>query len=503
MGAMGRYLIAAPSLAVLFAACFGQTLSKPVPPHLMWEATIAPYEVVAESATRIMGPRASSSKSVDIVAPTPVHQTEPTFSPALTILPTVEVATGTATPFADPLNKKLDAVGLRANIVRELSTKNPVKRFFVSRDEMSFKVAEILKEDKDEISIEQKLLTSLGLLSNEDALGDLILALYSEGILGLYDSEEQKFFVVQNDDGLNPSQERTYVHEFVHHLQQQAFDIDTTIKNLEYNQDAELAFRALVEGDASLAEGMYVQRYMSGIERAASQEKASNALMDAFYAAPRTVQRSFIFPYVEGLQFVKQLYSIGGWDSVNQSFSKIPQSTEQVIHPEKYLLPDDPIAVKVPSLIEALGDGWSELTRNTMGELFLLAFLESGLSPEFASIATAGWGGDHFVLLEGPGEGDNLFAALIIWDTEKDAKEFFDAITVASPVIFSKLITSDHTGALWERVGEEGLEMFMVLSDRVVSISLESEKTVLVIGPNVTVLEIVQRQFVLKGFVGF
>jgi len=55
--------------------------------------------------------------------------------------------------------------------------------------------------------------------------------------------------------------------------------------------------------------------------------------------------------------------------------------------------------------------------------LILDQFLKS---PAESRRAAAGWGGDRFAVYEGP-KGEVLIASLSVWDTENDAREFFEA----------------------------------------------------------------------------
>jgi len=55
--------------------------------------------------------------------------------------------------------------------------------------------------------------------------------------------------------------------------------------------------------------------------------------------------------------------------------------------------------------------------------LILDQFLKS---PSESHRAAAGWGGDRYSIYEGP-KGEVLYISLSTWDTENDAREFFDA----------------------------------------------------------------------------
>ena len=141
--------------------------------------------------------------------------------------------------------------------------------------------------------------------------------------------------MVKDAGELEPHEERTYVHELIHGIQQQHFDIEAMRDGLEGNSDAKLALRALIEGDATLGTARYAVEYMSPAERVA-EPPASPALIRVFRAAPRVIQAQYVFPYRDGGVFVDGLYQEGGWQAVDEAFARPPRSTEQVLHPDKY-----------------------------------------------------------------------------------------------------------------------------------------------------------------------
>jgi len=70
----------------------------------------------------------------------------------------------------------------------------------------------------------------------------------------------------------------------------------------------------------------------------------------------------------------------------------------------------------------------SEADNDVEGEwgyyLLLDEYLNSG---DVSKRAAEGWGGDRYALFTGPGAADVLVAQKSVWDTEQDAREFFEA----------------------------------------------------------------------------
>ncbi len=74
------------------------------------------------------------------------------------------------------------------------------------------------------------------------------------------------------------------------------------------------------------------------------------------------------FPYVVGLEFVSSLHDDGNWPEVNKAYSRWPESTEQIMHPEKYRAGEKPQEITAPALDQVLGEGWRKLAEDTLGE---------------------------------------------------------------------------------------------------------------------------------------
>ena len=255
----------------------------------------------------------------------------------------------------------------------------------------------------------------MGIISPQNSLIELLLSLYTVGGLGLYRWEDNTVYLVVDTEKFEPVNERTYVHEYVHVLQQQHFDIQSMYKLVKDNSDAVLAFRALVEGDARMAELNYLYQNMTIEERQQSEGAPDPGLVEVFRSAPYVVQREYVFPYREGGDFVASLYRDFGWQSIDAVFSNMPQSTEQILHPEKYINDESPIVVYLPDFLEKLGPGWVKVQQDTLGELFLQSYLMTGGAIDEGREAAAGWGGDSYVLLKNI-DGSGLLVISVVWD---------------------------------------------------------------------------------------
>ncbi len=412
----------------------------------------------------------SSSKSAEPTAtPPPTVHTSPSPAPP--------APTPTLTAEELRLAATLDEIGARVSSLRELPSLRPIERRFMTREELIARLLQDLDEDREEIYQAQRLYAALGAIDDGEDLFETILALLGEGVLGFYEADEERFYVLKDGDGFQPLQARTYAHEFIHGVQQQHFDFQSIRDGLDGNSDAELALRALIEGDASLGTTLYMFEYMSAEERAASEPPASAALIQAFRSAPHVIQREYTFPYQDGTVFVSTLYQRGGWPAVNEAFARVPQSTEQVLHPDKYLATEPPLEVTLPDLLPTLGEGWELLVEDTLGEMVIRAYLQTGFYATNPIRAAAGWGGDRVSLYTGPGD-ETVLLLSALWDAEQDAQEFFDAFVQ---------LTTARTGGEWESLGSDA--RLMTLPDELITVSLRNATTVVIMAPDLPTLD--------------
>src|SRR5205085_10713124 len=188
----------------------------------------------------------------------------------------------------------------------------------------------------------------------------------------------------------------------------------------------ELAVHALVEGDAMLVMQFYVLR---DPKRALAMMKSmSSGSTEQIDKAPRALKESLLFPYEQGFAWVNKLYKRGGWAQVSQAFTELPQSTEQVMHPDKYFAHEAPIKVSVPDIASALGAGWQRIDYDVNGEWNYYQILAEYVQPTSeVERAAAGWGGDRYAVYEHQPDGRVAIVQSTVWDTEQDAREFFDA----------------------------------------------------------------------------
>jgi hypothetical protein len=146
----------------------------------------------------------------------------------------------------------------------------------------------------------------------------------------------------------------------------------------------------------------------------------------AFQKAPAALRETLVFPYAAGLEFVLSRYQGGpgmtpSWSRVDELFRDPPDSTEQILHPEKYQPRERPVRI-TPAPIQSLSPR-REVRRDVMGELVFKIWFDSQLPESQAIEAAAGWGGDRLVAYEAPGDALPAVVILSAWDSDLDASE--------------------------------------------------------------------------------
>jgi hypothetical protein len=357
--------------------------------------------------------------------PASAQQTAPAVTPANTRSATIAAAT------AEVLQETSE--------IRGLPILRPVKSGAQSRTDIERMIIKNLDEETtpSEMHATELSLKKLGLVPNDFQYRAFIISLLSEQVAGYYDPKAQQFYLADwiELEGQLP----VMAHELTHALQDQHFNLRRFDKWPKGDSDAELAVHALIEGDATLAMMQYILRKPERArEFMKSMSGTAASANEKIESAPRALRESLLFPYEQGAQFVTRLYARGGWKEVSQAFTVLPQSTEQILHADKYLAREAPVKVEMTDISKQLGRGWKRVDYDVSGEwsyyLILDEYLKSSSESEKAA---AGWGGDRYAVYEGP-KGEVMLAQLTVWDSEQDATEFFEAYVKRTGLRYAK-----------------------------------------------------------------
>ncbi len=311
--------------------------------------------------------------------------------------------------------------------VRGLQLKKPVDIRFLSREAFAKRWKIDIKKEwpARERRADEYTLVAFGFMSARSSLDKFAEQDVSDAIAGFYEFDTKDLFLIGDERDMGISNSITMAHELTHAMQDQTYNLKAMYSKVEKNDDKELAFRALVEGDASLSESLYLGKQSYDKEELQSAAEEESLTFTSYEEAPPVMGLTFVFPYSIGTPWVKQLYDRDGWKGVNAAYKRVPESTEQILHLDKYYSNDRPVSVRLPNVDRMLGKGWEKLRTDTLGEYQSLILISDGAT-DVSSLANAaaGWEGDSYSVY---GQKKGRGVALVwksVWESKKDASEF-------------------------------------------------------------------------------
>ncbi len=294
--------------------------------------------------------------------------------------------------------------------------------------------------EEDTLESSRLVYVALGLLPPDLDVRALLERVLGEQVVGYYDHEQDRLVIrddvmraLERQRGGQVDEARvTIVHELVHALQDQRLGLGERIEE-DADTDPESAYQAVVEGDATLAMIGYVAQQAGGrlewITRDPSQLRAMMGQAQAspipdveLRAAPAIVRETLMAAYLDGLVFAATLHGHGGWRAVDRAHLEPPVSTEQILHPERFLRGELPDAVRVPDIDELSEAGLTLHDEDVLGELEMSIYLGQLRSGGVDAPAAEGWSGDHLRVYREPA-GSHAVVWFTAWDDEAEAAE--------------------------------------------------------------------------------
>ena len=335
-------------------------------------------------------------------------------------------------PTADFL-RAADEVLSQMSTILHLPIKEPLKKTLRSKQEIRNYLIREEKEDKSDAQhyADQKSLEAFGLIPKNFPLDSFMLDVLTDQVAGLYDPKGKEFYIA---DWIPIDEQREVMsHELTHALEDQTFGIDSWIKAARPNDDAELARDSVSEGTAIAAMIDYTVRdsnlsvrTLPDISMLIRSGAISNMNSDPLLSkAPAVIRDSLLFPYLAGAGFSQQfLKARAGWADLKLLFQSPPVSTQQILHPDKYLSGEKPVSVTLPDWKGLVPDDWKLLDANVMGEFGLQEILKQFLGEDRASLLSPAWAGDRYAVFENAKKETPLVFRVAL-DNEDDAARFF------------------------------------------------------------------------------
>ena len=257
-----------------------------------------------------------------------------------------------------------------------------------------------------------------GLLPDTLNLRALLLDLYTEQVAGFYDPDSATLFGVAGSD---PERLRLVLaHEMIHALQGQHLRLDSILDDRR-NNDRLTAAQSILEGQATLASidvlapGQDVTHNPQFWELYREQVGQNQSSMPVFRQAPLILRETLLFPYLQGAEFM-HWWAESPYRDTQPYGARMPQSTEQIIHPDRYARGDLPLPIAYPREERVLYE-------DVLGENEIRVVLAHLASSDTVQVSKAiGWGGDRFRLYDT--EGGPALVWYVVWDDAASAGRF-------------------------------------------------------------------------------
>jgi len=283
------------------------------------------------------------------------------------------------------------------------------------------------KFSSESVKKNEIFLNLMGFMSNGRPMID-ILRRINNNIVGIVYDEILERIVINkklknHQDKLN---DLILVFKLREMVREQNYPLKYIMKKYREFDDRKLALLSVSTGDAMLIMSLYAKVYTPfPIEAGISESGYSSASLLTFSpikfsynldGLPEVIKNYQIMPYIRGLRFVFNILMNKKMKGLKRVLSNPPVSTEQILHPKKYLKNELPVNVKISFIPEK----YTLFYSGTIGEYLLnILIMQKKSYNDFAE----GWGGDRFNLFL---SGRKYFLVWkSIWDNEKTAKNFY------------------------------------------------------------------------------
>jgi hypothetical protein len=242
-----------------------------------------------------------------------------------------------------------------------LPIKHSVKKAIVSREQVEKYLNEKMESDVDRIRFERSelVLKKFGLLPRDFDLHTFLIKLLAEQVAGYYDEKTKTMNLLDWNE--SEMQKPVMAHELTHALQDQSYNLEKMSKHEEeiekrgledldalIRNDEESSCRtAVLEGQAMIVLLDYVLAPAGRsvvetpklvdffIDQSAREKSKDSPIFDS---APLLLQDELIFPYRQGMNFIKELLVSGGKKMAYVGvLDRLPQTTREIMEPKEYL----------------------------------------------------------------------------------------------------------------------------------------------------------------------
>lgn len=376
----------------------------------------------------------------------------------------------------DDTRKEIDNIFETLAKITGLKPKRAVDFTRIERSGLKSFLEERVKEvvKPEELRAEEAALKKFGFVPQDFDLKKATIDLLSEQAAAFYDFRKHKLFLIGGDEGL--MQHTVLVHELAHALADQHFDLEKYIESGRKSDDGALARMAVMEGQATWLMSEYLAHQTGNSLKDSPvlvKMMSTTAAMDTdrypvFANAPLYLKESLIFPYTKGMLFQHELFLKKGEPAFSEPFRKAPASTQQILHPEKYMEGVKPVQPKLP---EFAGAGqYKQFTDGEIGEFDHAILLRQYAGEELAKDLAPEWRGGFFKLLERKKDNRQVLVYASEWSGAEAARRYFEAYRKVLEGKWKVMTVTTATATELSGTGDDGAFTVRLEGARVTSV---------------------------------
>lgn len=317
-----------------------------------------------------------------------------------------------------------------------------------------------------EIHAEETVLKMFGLVPQDFDLTGETVDLLSEQAAAFYDYNKKRLFVLDTTTS-SDEQRLALAHELAHALADQHHNLGKYMRSGNPDDDAATARQAVMEGQASWLSWAYLSLLTGGKgevpERLLNQLSASAGAdgddFPVYSKAPLYIRESLVFPYNEGTRFQDAVFRKLGRGAFDEVFSHPPQSTQQILHPQKYFDANSPSMPTPPALEPFVGKEarrFKVVTEGALGEFDFSALLRQFINEREGAAEATHVRGGSFRLYEHKSSKYPVLAHVVDFDSTEAAHAYFEQYRRVLKKKWTKMEIASATPTQVEGNGDTG-----------------------------------------------
>lgn len=357
-----------------------------------------------------------------------------------------------------------------------LAMLKPVAQITMQREKLTTYFNERINEavKPEELRIEELALKKLGFAPPDFDLKKTTVELMTEQAAAFYDYRKRQMVLLEGGTG-GMMADMALVHELAHALADQHFQLEKFIKKAGGNDDGALARMAVMEGQATWLMSEFMAKKMGQslldsdgiVNMMANMAGGGAGGFPVLQRVPVYMRESLLFPYAQGLLFQHRVVAKLGKDGFKEVFRRAPQSTQEILHPERYM--DKQAVPEIKLAAFAQEKDYKRLTEGTMGEFDHKVLLKQ-YAPSMELLAER-WRSAKYQLWEARKDSGRVALAYASeWADDKAAADFFAAYKDVLKKKWKKTVFTEEKPEVLAGESEDGIFVTRLEGSRVSSV---------------------------------